>query len=177
LQQEKNYLVRNLSAFVALSDEEKACLLNLQSKSIKIERGRELPREEQQGTFSYILQSGWACSCRSVLNGDRQVIVFPLPGDWIGLHSIFLKTSDKTTTALTDITVARVQISALKKMFETFPSLETVILGMLAREEAQLVERMTGIGRRSALERTAYLLLELLDRLTIIGLAQDNNFD
>ena len=40
-----------------------------------------------------------------------------------------------------------------------------------------IVEHLVSIGRRSALERTAHLVLELYDRLQLVGLADGDEFD
>ena len=45
-----------------------------------------------------------------------------------------------------------------------------------SRDEAMVVEHLVSIGRRSAMERTAHLLLELYDRLHIVGLADKGAF-
>ncbi len=39
-----------------------------------------------------------------------------------------------------------------------------------------MVEHLVNIGRRSAIERTAYFFLKLRERLQLVGIAQDDKF-
>lgn len=46
-----------------------------------------------------------------------------------------------------------------------------------SRDEAMVVEHLVNIGRRSALERTAHLFMELAERLHLIGLGTEAEFE
>ncbi len=56
------------------------------------------------------------------------------------------------------------------------PRLGAAILWAASRDEAMVVEHLVNIGRRSALVRTAHLLLELGLRLQLVGLGSDSGF-
>jgi len=96
-----SHLARKLSAFVQLSDREASCLEDLQSTSMLFKAGKEIVHEGQTGHLAYIIQSGWVCSFKLVPDGGRQIIAFPLPGDFVGLRSILLRISDHSFSALT----------------------------------------------------------------------------
>ncbi len=176
MRSDENPFLRKLDKLVELSEAEKAFLRSLQVKPMKVERGREILREGENGNVSYILQSGWSCSYKSLANGERQVIAFPIAGDWVGLRSLFLETSDHTFKAVTDMEVTRVDMPGMQRMLSEFPLLGTVVLLIVAREEALLIEHLASIGRRSAIERTAHYILELFDRLRVVGLSHIENF-
>ena len=57
-----------------------------------------------------------------------------------------------------------------------FPRLRAAILWAASRDEAMVVEHLVGIGRRSALERTAHFFMELAERLSLIGEATETEF-
>jgi CRP-like cAMP-binding protein len=177
LRQEENCLLRKISSFVRLSEPENVFLDQLQATRLRIERGREIAHEGQAGQVAYILQAGWACSFKLLPSGGRQIITFPVPGDCIGLRSILLRTSDHSFSALTDVIVTRIDAPTLRRIFVDYPELGMAILWTISREEAMLVEHLVSIGRRSAIERTAYFLLELFDRLNIVGLTRGNEFE
>jgi hypothetical protein len=50
------------------------------------------------------------------------------------------------------------------------------ILWAASRDEALVVEHLVSVGRRTPAGRTAHFLLELYDRLHLVGLAADNEF-
>jgi CRP-like cAMP-binding protein len=177
LRPEENCLQRKISSFVRLNGPERAFLDALQSSRIKIERGRDIVHEGETRQAAYILQSGWACSFKMLPDGGRQIITFPIPGDCIGLRSILLRTSDHSFSALTDVTVSRIEASTMRRMFAEFPYLGTAILWSTSRDEAMMVEHLVSIGRRSAIARTAHFLLELFERLRLVGLTRGNEFD
>ncbi len=174
---EENCLQRKIGAFVRLSEPERLFLDKLQTSRLRVERGQEIVHEGQAGQVAYILQAGWACSFKLLPDGGRQIIAFPVPGDLIGLRSILLRTSDHSFSALTDVIVTRIEAAELRKMFAEFPYLGTAILWLTSRDEAMLVEHLVSIGRRSALARTAHFLLELYDRLRLVGLTKGNEYE
>jgi CRP-like cAMP-binding protein len=89
---------------------------------------------------------------------------------------MLLRTSDHSFSALTDATVYRVEAARMKEMFIELPHLGAAILWATSRDEAMVVEHLVSIGRRSAIGRTAHFVLELYDRLRLVGLAAGNEF-
>jgi CRP-like cAMP-binding protein len=172
-----SHLTTKLSTFTQLSEREADCLAELQSSALRVKAGKELVYEGQAGHLAYILQAGWACSFKLLPDGGRQIIAFPLPGDCVGLRSVLLHTSDHSFSALTDVVVSSVEGSRMMQVFNEFPRLAAAILWAASRDEAMVVEHLVSIGRRSAIERTAHFFLELSERLQLVGLATDREFD
>ncbi len=172
-----SHLATKLSTFMQLSEREAHCLADLQSFSLSVNAGKELVHEGQTGHLAYILQTGWACSFKLLPDGGRQIIAFPLPGDCVGLRSVLLHTADHSFSALTDVVVSSVEASRMMRVFNEFPRLGAAILWAASRDEAMVVEHLVSIGRRSAIERTAHFFLELSERLQLVGLAPDREFD
>jgi CRP-like cAMP-binding protein len=152
-------------------------LADLQSSPFTLARGEELAHEGQRRQAAYILQSGWACSFKLLPDGGRQIITFPVPGDCVGLRGTLLRTSDHSFSALTDAVMTRIEAPRLEQMFAEFPYLGAATLWATSRDEAMIVEHLVSIGRRSAIERTAHFFLELFDRLNLVGLTSEDEFD
>jgi CRP-like cAMP-binding protein len=176
VRQKTNHLARKLGTFMPLSQREVDCLAALQSTSTRVSAGKDLVHEGQTGHLAYILQSGWACSFKLLPDGGRQIIAFPLPGDCVGLRSVLLRTSDHSFSALTDIVASSVEASRMMEIFNEHPRLGAAILWAASRDEAMVVEHLVSIGRRTAIERTAYFFLELSERLRLVGLATNKEF-
>ncbi len=125
--------------------------------------GRDLVHQGQSDQAAYILVSGWACSYKLLQDGQRQIVDFQIPGDFLGLRRVLLHTSDHSIEPVTDIEVTEVHVSDLLEAFSNTPRLATAVLWAASRDEAMVVEHLVGIGRRAAAERMAqYLLADLL---------------
>lgn len=170
-------LVRKLGSFIRLSEPELALLGEIQSIRRHVPRQTELVHEGQSGHRAYILQEGWA-SCYKILpDGGRQIITFSLPGDSMGLRSVLLRTSDHSFAAMTDAVISDVPSSRLIALFHDYPRLGAAILWAASRDEAMTVEHLVNIGRRSAIDGMAHLILELWERLQLVGLGRPTGFD
>lgn len=173
----RNALVRKLSIFARFSAAETECLTRLQAVREHFAAGTDLVHEGQTGHRAFVLQEGWAFSYKLLPDGGRQIINFKIPGDFMGLRSILLRTSDHSFAALTDCVVSAVSVKRATSLFNDFPRVGAAILWSVARDEAVVVEHLVGLGRRDAKERTAHLLLELADRLRLVGLATESEFE
>ncbi len=162
-------LARKLGNFVALSDVELEVLDGLHRRRRNFAAGRDLMLEGQPNQAAYILAEGWVCSYKLLRDGTRQIVDVQIPGDFLGLRSVLLRTADHNIEPVTAIEASEVLESDLLQVFETTPRLATAVLWAASRDEAMVVEHLVGIGRRDALERTAHFLLELTARLTLVG--------
>jgi CRP-like cAMP-binding protein len=174
--QSDNLLARKLNAFMPLSRDEQRRLGELQSRPIRVGRGKLLVEEGQTGHKAFVLQEGWACSYKILPNGGRQIISFPVPGDCVGLRSVLLRTADHSFSALTNAVVSPIDSSRILGAFNEFPRLGAAILWAASRDEAMVVEHLVSIGRRTAIERTAHFFMELVERLRLVGLATKSEF-
>jgi CRP-like cAMP-binding protein len=107
----------------------------------------------------------------------RQIVDFQMPGDFLGLRSVLLRTSDHSFEPIVDIEAAEVLKSDLLEAFARTPRLATAILWAASRDEAMVVEHLVGIGRRDADSRMAHFLLELGSRLALVGMSSKDGFD
>lgn len=172
-----DFLTRKLTRFVKLSSTELAGLTELQSAPVKVEPGTELMHQGESGQIAYILLSGWGCSFKVLRDGSRQIITFPVPGDLIGIRSVLLRTSDHAFAVITEAQVSRISVARMTTLIEEFPRLGTALMWATSRDEAITVEHLASIGRRTSLERTAHFFLELRDRLQLVGLASDTEYE
>jgi CRP-like cAMP-binding protein len=99
-------LARKLSSFVALTEVELSMLDVLHQRKRFISAGEELVHQGQTDGAVYILSSGWVCSYKDLLNGNRKIVDFQIPGDFLGLRSVLLHTSDHSIEPVTDIEVS-----------------------------------------------------------------------
>ncbi len=163
-------MVRKLGAFVALSGDELCVLDKLHKRRRTFVAGRDLVHQGQSDESAYILVSGWACSYKLLQDGQRQIVDFQIPGDFLGLRSVVLQISDHSIEPVTDIEVTEVMATDILEAFANTPRLAMAVLWAASRDEAMVVEHLVDIGRRNADQRTAHFLLELGARLALVGL-------
>ncbi|MEX1660738.1 Crp/Fnr family transcriptional regulator [Thioclava sp. 15-R06ZXC-3] len=169
-------LSRKLATFVALSDTELAVLDSLHKRRRIFVAGRDLVLQGQTEQAAYILCSGWACSNKLLQDGQRQIVDFQIPGDFLGLRSVLLHISDHSIEPVTDIEVTEILASDLLDAFAHTPRLATAVLWAASRDEAMVVEHLVDVGRRNAAERMAHFLLELGARLSLVGMGEKASF-
>ncbi len=125
---EKSPLARKLSSFVALSTNELEVLHHLHRRRRSFVAGRDLVQQGQSEQAAYILSEGWVCSYKLQPDGSRQIIDFQIPGDFLGLRSVLLRTSDHSFEPVTDIQAAEVPSDDLLAAFAQTTRLATAIL-------------------------------------------------
>jgi CRP-like cAMP-binding protein len=170
-------LTRKLSAFVALSDADLATLARFDRRRRSFQPGHEMVHEGQTGSSAFILAKGWACSYKMLPEGERQIVDFQIPGDFLGLRSILFRTSDHSVEAVTRIEASEVLASDILDAFAQAPRLATAVLWAASRDEAMVVEHLVNLGRRTAEERMAHFLLELGARLALVGVGDKTGYD
>lgn len=167
---------RKLSSFVTLNAAELFDIANLHKRRRSFVAGRDLVHQGQTHQAAYILAEGWVSSYRLLRDGSRQIVDFQIPGDFLGLRSVLLHTSDHSVEPITNIEVSEVLASDLIDSFTRLPRLATAVLWAASRDEAMVVEHLVGIGRRDAAERVAHFLLELAARLALVGMGDKTGY-
>lgn len=169
-------LTRKLQVFVALSEDELDVLKRLHLRGRSFTAGCDLVHQGQSDQAAYILAAGWVCSYKLQPHGTRQIVDFQIPGDFLGLRSVLLRTSDHSFEPVTDIQAAEVFADDLLEAFEKTPRLAAAILWAASRDEAMVVEHLVGVGRRAADARMAHFLLELGARLELVGMGSKKGY-
>ena len=169
-------LIDKLSAYLPLSQDEVSFLRDLHGSRRQIYRHRDIIAQGRPYQSVFILCSGFAWRYKILPDGKRQLLSFALPGDLIGFPASFFENAVNATGSLTDVVVATVPFAALYDVFAKFPRVAIALYWMAAREAAIYGERIIDIGRRSAYERLAHLILELLTRLRAAGLAEERSY-
>jgi CRP-like cAMP-binding protein len=169
-------LSRKLAHFVALSTIEITLLEDLQSARHPVLRHREIVTKGIRYDGLFVLIEGFAIRYQILHDGRRQVFNIALPGDFIGFPACFFESALYSVVAITDTVIAPIPYTRLLGLLDAHPRLAAKIFWSFACEAAMYTEHLINVGRRSALERVAHFLLELLVRLQIVGLADEYSY-
>jgi CRP-like cAMP-binding protein len=155
---------------------EAAVALDLKAVSRTVRPGHEIVSEGKQCTSAFLVTQGIAIRYRILRDGQRQILSFVLPGDFAGGRSCFFATALYSIKALTQMEISPIPLPKLIGLFDSHPRLATGLFRMFACEATILAEHLITIGRRTAHERIAHFLLELLIRLQLVGLADERSY-
>jgi len=162
--------LRRLAAMVELNETDRFALRAAVSRERSVKPRGELLQEGKPIRERLLVLSGWVARIRILQDGRRQIINFILPGDLIGNCSHANPLASSTVTALTPVTVCALPDPA------TSPVLCEAYALSAATEEAYLMAQIVRLGRMTASERVEDLLLELMERLEVTGLACDGHY-
>lgn len=167
---------RKLSAAVELSAEDTSVLDMLLSQRQSVAAGTTLISERQTDRTAYAVLSGWAHRYRVFEDGRRQISRLFLPGDFIGLNAALLGLPEQPIAALSEMQLAKIDAAQLLDSLQNRRSLWLAFLWSDTRDRFISEERVASIGRRSAYERLAHILVELYHRLALTGNAAERHF-
>lgn len=167
-------LARRLGRLAPLTPSERALLHEWALQVQRHPQGVEL--EGVQGARPSFLLAGWAARLRLLENGGRQVFGFLLPGDraapWIEGGGGRVPPGLGVTVALTPVETLTVPAGAPADC----PGLARAGHRAALLEQVLLLDHVLRLGRLTAYERVAHLLLELRHRLAVVGLASATRF-
>ncbi|WP_454717417.1 Crp/Fnr family transcriptional regulator [Caulobacter segnis] len=161
--------VRRLKRYGPLLDEDVVALEARLGRVETFPAGKNL---ELTGSPPMFLLSGWACLAHTLRDGRRQILAFLLPGDGIGFDLLTRSQRSVEVVALTPLKVRRAQpgfIAGTERLGRVFA-------GAAAAQQGRMIDQMVRLGRQTALERMAHLLLELHGRLAEIGEVRGETF-
>jgi CRP-like cAMP-binding protein len=155
---------------------ETARLLDLDATSRAVRPGYEIITEGRRCPGLFLITDGIAIRYRILRDGQRQILNFLLPGDFAGVTSCRFENALYSVKTLTDAALSPIPLSKLVGLLDSQPLLAAKLFWSFASESAILAEHLIAVGRRSATERVAHLLLELLTRLQLVGLADERSY-
>lgn len=159
-----------LAGLAPLDDAGFAALQKAERNARRLQARREIISEGQRFAEATILLSGWACRTHVLKDGRRQILGFILPGDLIGMNWHPRAVVPYNVFALTEIVVCQAP------PLGTGADLDEAYALSKAWDDAYTWRHITRLGRLSAYERIADLILELFERLQSAGLTVGNRF-
>jgi CRP-like cAMP-binding protein len=162
--------LRKGAAFLRNSDEEIAFIQHFKTRSMAFEPGTSIIAEGSASVHLYTLYSGWAFRFKTLSDGRRQILNILLPGDLIGLQEKLEEVALHGVETLSPVLLCRFDRNGLWELYRNHPGLAYDITWLASREERMLDENLLSIGRRTALERAAYLIAFIASRAAVVGL-------
>ena len=156
--------LRRLPLFIDQSTNETALVQSLKRRELRLPADTALIHEGQTDAPLYTLLSGWAFRYKTLSDGRRQILNFLLAGDFIGVQQKMGDAATHGVVTLTDAVLCVFQRDALWQLHRQSPSMGFNITWLTAHEESLVDDTLLSVGRRSAEERIATLLILLFKR-------------
>lgn len=173
----KDCPLRANDAFRAFSEKELAFVQTFKSGELVADAGTTIFLEGNNSAHLYTILSGWVFRYKLLHDGRRQILNFGLPGDFFGLQSSMFGEMDHSVEALTDVVLCVFAREKVWQLYEHYPELAFDLTWLAAREQCMLDENLLTVGRRTAIERVASVLLHVFQRLQQLGMARGRRVD
>lgn len=141
-------------------------------RRVELKPGDLLFREGEPITEVYCVERGNVVVTRYAENGERQILAFLFPGDFLGVTVGAKYTAG--AEAVTDVAVMAVSQSKLQEELATRPAVGAAFAEMTARILENVMDLIFTLGRKNARARLASFLLHLRRRQERLGIAADS---
>lgn len=124
----------------------------------------------------HVLCIGWACQFVRLADGRRQILSVLLPGDLFPAASLFGGDARHAVQSLTGVAYARLCGATLKARLLADPRVLESYARHCVAEIGFKDEMLIDLGRRSAEERIAHLILRMVDRIAARNVIRDDRY-
>jgi len=168
--------LRPLAHFREFSADELDFVSRFKKGELAADAGATVLVEGANSAHLFTVLSGWGFRYKTLEDGRRQILNYVMPGDLIGLQGTIMNEMQHSVEALSPVSLCVFERDKLMTLYNKHPSLAFDITWIAAQEERILDEHLLSIGRRTALERAAYLVAFLYERGKKLGLFNGRKF-
>lgn len=162
--------LRPLETFREFQGSELAFVAKFKKGELAVTRGETVLIEGSTSPHLYTVLIGWGFRYKLLDDGRRQIVNYVMPGDLIGLQGTLMGEMQHSVEALSPMLLCIFEKEELFNLYREHPSLGYDVTWIASREERMLDENMLSLGRRTALERAAYLIAFIHTRAVTVGL-------
>lgn len=163
--------LRQLPAFQSLIGQDLAVTKRLKRGELRIEAGMPILVQGASSPQLFTVLRGQGLRTKMLPDGERQVLGFVFPGDFLGLQAAVMAEMEHSVEAATDMLLCVFDRSDLRKLYRDAPRRAFDVTWLAAMEESLLSEALATVGQLPARARVAWGLLKLLQRAEVSGLA------
>ena len=124
-----------------------------------------------------VICSGWAMSSVILPNGRQQIQSFLLPGEIVSTALVFGPTVGRLVQSITKVSYRAFNRAEIKSALSRHPELLEKFSKVWIDEKTEADQLAVDLGRRTADERLARLILRLMKRLAKRGMVQGQTME
>lgn len=172
----RSCLVEKLSAFIDLSDVDAELLSELEKDTKQVTKNQQVWSMDDAITNLYVVRKGWLVSYTILQDGRRQVLELHYPGDVIGMSDVPFQHNTSNLVAIESGELCPFPKSSIDVIFNQSPRLTALLFTLAMIDKSVNLDRLRVLGRMSARERLAHILLEMHSRLSLTKGVLDDGF-
>jgi len=169
----KHCQLRRNSFFKEMTPDELEKTQRFKSGELVVAPGTPILMEGSNAPQLYTAQRGMGLRYKVLPDGQRQVVNFIFPGDFIGLQAGMLGEMGHSVEATTHMTLCVFDRSDFYDFFRNNTQRAFDITWLAAMEEHFLGETLTSIGQRDAQSSMAWAFVRLFQRGDALGMVQN----
>lgn len=144
------------------------------SGELTVEPGTPILLEGSNAPQLYTALTGMGIRDKTLENGNRQVISFVFPGDFIGLQAGIMGEMGHSVEARTHMRLCVFNRSEFWNFFKSHPERAFDITWLAAIEEHFMGEVLATIGQRTAIQAIAWAMVKIFERGQSLGMVTHN---
>jgi len=160
----KDCAIRKTALFGELETEHLDKARSLRSSQVTYNAGEHLYYEGDTPDKAFTVYEGWVTLFKNLENGDRQILRFALPGDFLCYKTGRHKILDHSAIAVSDVTLCAFPIDRFRDTIAQLPELAMAISSITEMVTERCHTSLTSIASHPAETKVAYLLLSLYIR-------------
>jgi CRP-like cAMP-binding protein len=170
-------LVRRLRTSEAIADEDIAIIRALPVAVKDYPAERPVVRDGQRATECCLIIEGFCVRSKTLSDGKRQILSIHIAGEIPDLMSLFLHVMDHDLSTLTPSRLGFINHETLRQLHRRRPNVAEMFWRDTLIDAAMFREWIVNVGQRPAPARLAHVIMELRERLRVIGRVEDNRFE
>ncbi len=170
-----NCPLRRRELFTEMSKEDVGFMERFKVGEMVIDPGTPILMEGSNSPQLYTALHGMGLRQKTLSTGQRQVLNFVFPGDFVGLQAGVLGEMSHSVEATTRMTLCVFDRSEFWNFFKHNPERAFDVTWLAAVEERLLGESLTTVGQRTALEATAWAFVRIYQRADALGMVQNQS--
>jgi CRP-like cAMP-binding protein len=161
----------------AISDEDIATILALPITVKDYPAERPVVRDGQRATECCLIVEGFCIRSKTLSDGKRQILSIHIPGEIPDLMSLFLHVMDHDLSTLTASRLGFIKHENLRELHRRRPNVAEMFWRDTLIDAAMFREWIVNVGQRPAPARLAHVMMELRERLRVIGRLEGRSFE
>ncbi|MDP8915638.1 MAG: Crp/Fnr family transcriptional regulator [Pseudomonadota bacterium] len=146
----------------------------MSGRSKTLRPGEALIAMGEEHEAVYRVRSGWFAQTRALPDGRNQIIEVFLPGDLVGVKTMFLVRQFETVEALTVAAVEHLHCRQMRELSRSDPDVGLRLMWQILEDERRLHAWVVSLGQGDADERMTQMLLDFHSRLAHADLIADD---
>ena len=172
-----NALIARLRTTSALDDHDVQAVQSLPVVVKHYQPGQAIVRDGDRPAECCLISKGFCVRSKTTSNGRRQILSIYIPGDIPDLQSLHLNVLDHDLITLTECTLGFISHVFLREITRRRPNVAEIFWRDTLIDAAMFRDWIVNVGQRPAPSRLAHIVVELRERLKVIGQVQGAWFE